>query len=149
MDAVRIRRNQHPLLHGTAFVLTGGASGPVSAAMMGAKAVRNSRADAELASLRAPAAPVGAPAAIRVPDNTPPAADDTVRGRVDRTLSLWAADAAPPVASSFRPLPASYATAADRRRAERLALKAARRAARRPRITEPYTAEARRVTGDD
>lgn len=45
---MRIRKKQHPVLHGAAFILTGGASAPVSAAMMGSKAVSNSRADAEV-----------------------------------------------------------------------------------------------------
>jgi hypothetical protein len=48
MQAMRIRRNQHPILHGIAFTITGGASAPVSAAMMGTKAHRNHLADEEM-----------------------------------------------------------------------------------------------------
>jgi hypothetical protein len=48
---MRIRKKQHPLLHGAAFLLTGGMSAPVSAAMMGSKAARNRKADEEMAQL--------------------------------------------------------------------------------------------------
>jgi putative oligomerization/nucleic acid binding protein len=48
---MRIRKRQHPLLHGAAFLLTGGMSAPVSAAMMGTKAARNRKADEEMERL--------------------------------------------------------------------------------------------------
>ena len=44
---MRIRKRQHPIAHGIAFLLIGGASAPVSAGMMGAKAHRNKLADEE------------------------------------------------------------------------------------------------------
>ena len=44
---MRIRKKQHKLLHGAAFLLTGGLSAPVSASMMGQKALNNRKADAE------------------------------------------------------------------------------------------------------
>src|SRR5712692_6537379 len=53
MCEMRIRKRQHPFLHGAAFVLTGGISGPVSAGMMGAKAARNRKADDEVEYLAA------------------------------------------------------------------------------------------------
>ena len=45
---MRIRKNQHLITHAAAIMLTGGASAPIDAAMVGTKAVRNHRADQEM-----------------------------------------------------------------------------------------------------